>query len=103
MPATKLRASFDSVSVLLDSVEPIEGPLLSQSGRSSANNLKVIGSNPIQDLNPARGSTKRRLPAGHKEFFPANQAARQWQNRAPAMVSRCSEPPPPCQALTPPY
>jgi hypothetical protein len=70
MPATKLRASFDSVSVLLDSVEPIEGPLLSQSGRSSANNLKVIGSNPIQDLNPARGSTKRRLPAGHKDSSP---------------------------------
>src|SRR6267142_6918961 len=43
---------------------------LAQSGRSSANNLKVIGSNPIQDLNPARGSTKRRLPAGHKDSSP---------------------------------
>jgi D-serine deaminase-like pyridoxal phosphate-dependent protein len=32
----KLRASFDRVSVLLDSVEPIEGPPLAQSGRSRA-------------------------------------------------------------------
>jgi D-serine deaminase-like pyridoxal phosphate-dependent protein len=32
----KLRASFDRVSVLLDSVEPIEGPLLAQSGRLAA-------------------------------------------------------------------
>ena len=34
MPAAKLRASFDRVSVLLDSVEPIEGLLLAQSGHS---------------------------------------------------------------------
>ena len=33
MPAAKLRASFDRVSVLLDSVEPIEWPLLARSGR----------------------------------------------------------------------
>jgi hypothetical protein len=32
----KLRASFDRVSVLLDSVEPIEGPLLAQNGPSQS-------------------------------------------------------------------
>jgi hypothetical protein len=42
------------------------------------------------------------LPARHKDCSPRARLPANGKTGLPSMASRCGEPPPPCQALTPP-